>query len=77
MTHEELIQGTVDADIGGAEGDTDIGDARGSEGGTGGDTDIGGKGGSEGIELEDVGSFVVPRGSGGGAMGNIKADIGV
>ncbi|KAF2292315.1 hypothetical protein GH714_018953 [Hevea brasiliensis] len=38
------------------------------------DADIGG--GSEGIELEDVGSFGVPRGSGGGAVGNIDADIG-
>ncbi|KAF2292311.1 hypothetical protein GH714_018908 [Hevea brasiliensis] len=68
--------GTVDADIGGAGKDTDIGDARGSEGGAGGDTDIGGTGGSEGIELEDVGSFGVPRGSGGGAVGNIDVDIG-
>ncbi|KAF2292316.1 hypothetical protein GH714_018957 [Hevea brasiliensis] len=31
---------------------------------------------SEGIELEDVSSFGVPRGSGGGAVGNIDADIG-
>ncbi|KAF2292313.1 hypothetical protein GH714_018919 [Hevea brasiliensis] len=76
MTREESIQGAVDADIGGAGGDTDISDARGSEGGAGGDTDIGGAGGSEGIELEDVSSFRVPRGSGGGAVGNIDADIG-
>ncbi|KAF2292302.1 hypothetical protein GH714_018760 [Hevea brasiliensis] len=84
MTHEESIQGTLDADIGGAGKDTDIGDARGSERGAGGDTDIGGTGGSEGIELEDVGgsegieledisSFGVPRGSGEGAMGNTDA----
>ncbi|KAF2292304.1 hypothetical protein GH714_018780 [Hevea brasiliensis] len=76
MTREESIQGTVDADIGGARGDTDIGDAGGSEGGAGGDTDIGGAGGTEGIDLEDVGSFGVPRGNGGGAVGNIDADIG-
>ncbi|KAF2292306.1 hypothetical protein GH714_018815 [Hevea brasiliensis] len=36
MTCEESIQGTVDADIGGAGGDTDIGDAGGSKGGAGG-----------------------------------------
>ncbi|KAF2292305.1 hypothetical protein GH714_018797 [Hevea brasiliensis] len=84
MTREESIQGIVDADIGGAGGDTDIGDAGGSEGGAGGDTDIGCTGGSEGVELEDVGgsegieledisSFGVPRGSGEGAVGNTDA----
>ncbi|KAF2292307.1 hypothetical protein GH714_018821 [Hevea brasiliensis] len=61
MTREESIQGTIDADIGGAGGDADVGDAGGSEGGAGGDTDIGG--GSEGIELEDISSFGVSRGS--------------
>ncbi|KAF2296346.1 hypothetical protein GH714_037462 [Hevea brasiliensis] len=60
-TYEESIQGTVNADIGGAGGDTDIGDAEGSEGG------------SEGIELEDISSFGVPRGSGEGAVGNTDA----
>ncbi|KAF2296317.1 hypothetical protein GH714_037375 [Hevea brasiliensis] len=60
MTPEESIQGTVDANIGG----------------TGGDTDIDGTGRSEGIGLEDVGSFRVmdvPRSSGGRAVGNIDA----
>ncbi|KAF2292312.1 hypothetical protein GH714_018915 [Hevea brasiliensis] len=83
MTREESIQGTVDADIGGAGGDTDIGDARESEGDAGGgsgegavgniDADIGGTGGSEGIELEDISIFGVPRGSGEGAVGNTNA----
>ncbi|KAF2292310.1 hypothetical protein GH714_018904 [Hevea brasiliensis] len=76
MTCEESIQGIVDADIGGARGDADIDDTGGSEGGVGEDTDIGGAKGREGIELEDVGSFGVPRGSGGGAVGNIDGDIG-
>ncbi|KAF2292303.1 hypothetical protein GH714_018762 [Hevea brasiliensis] len=86
MTREETIQGTVDADIGGAGGDTDIGDIGGSEGGAEGililvrrgavgniDADISGTGGSEGIELEDIGSFRVPRGSGEGAVWNTDA----